>query len=101
MAAVAQEQVGAERLLELVNLVAQRRLSDVKARGSTAEMELLRDGQEIAEQARLEVDRARLSLAWETGLGHGPRSRFTVIPNATFGDRRRTAAMSITTVTSL
>jgi predicted ester cyclase len=88
-------------LLELVNLVAQRRLGDVKARGSPAEVELLRNGQEIAEQARVEVDRARLSLAWETGLGHGPPSGFTVISSAIFGDRRRIAAMSVTTVTSL
>jgi hypothetical protein len=44
VAAVAYEQVGAERLLELVDLVAQRRLGDVEARGGTAEVELLSDG---------------------------------------------------------
>jgi len=69
VAAVAREQVGAERLLELVDLVAQRRLGDVEARGGAAEVQILRDGEEVAQQARLEVDRARLSLARITGLG--------------------------------
>jgi hypothetical protein len=53
VAAVAHEQVGAERALELVDLVAQRRLGDVEARGGAAEMELLRDGEEVAQQTRL------------------------------------------------
>jgi len=56
MAAGADEQVGAEGALELVDLVAQRRLGDVQARGGPAEMELLGDGQEVAQQARLEID---------------------------------------------
>jgi hypothetical protein len=75
VAAGADEQVGAERALELVDLVAQRRLGDVQARGGPAEMELLRDGQEVAEQARLEIDSPRLTLARNTGLGRrrGPR----------------------------
>ena len=43
------EQVGAQRALELVDLVAQRRLGDVQARGCPAEMQLLRDRQEVAQ----------------------------------------------------
>ena len=78
MAAVAFEQVGPERALELVDLVTQRRLGDVQARGGPAEMELVRDGQEVTEEARLEIDSNRLSLAWETGLGQKTRSRLTV-----------------------
>ena len=69
MAAVAREQIGAERLLELVDLVAQRRLGDVEACGGAAEVELLGDGEEVAQQTRLEIDRARLSPARDTGLG--------------------------------
>jgi len=69
MAAGADEQVGAEGALELVDLVAQRRLGDVQARGGPTEMELLGDGQEVAEQARLEIDSPRLTLARGTGLG--------------------------------
>jgi hypothetical protein len=45
-----------------MNLVAQRRLRDVEARGGAAEVEFLRDGKEIAKKARLEIDSARLSL---------------------------------------
>jgi hypothetical protein len=56
VAAGAHEQVGAERALELLDLVAQRRLGDIDARGGPAEMELLGDGQEVAQQARLEID---------------------------------------------
>jgi hypothetical protein len=58
----AQEQRRAERVLELADLVAQRRLRDVQPRGGAAEVEFLGDGQEVAEQARLEVDRPRLSV---------------------------------------
>jgi hypothetical protein len=58
VAAVTHEQVGPKRPLELVDLVAQRRLGDVEARCGSAEVELLRDGQEVAQQARLEVDAA-------------------------------------------
>jgi predicted ester cyclase len=32
-------------------------------------VELLSDGQEVAKQARLEIDSPSLSVAWETGLG--------------------------------
>ena len=60
--------------IELLDLVAQRRLGDVEARGGTAEVELLSDGQEVAKRARFEIDRGRLSLARETGLGHQPSS---------------------------
>jgi len=73
MAAGADEQVGAEGALELVDLVAQRRLGDVQARGGPTEMELLGDGQEVAEQARLEIDSPRLTLARNTGLGRRSR----------------------------
>jgi hypothetical protein len=45
----AQEQRRAERLLELADLVAERRLGDVQARGGAAEVKFLRDGQEVAE----------------------------------------------------
>jgi len=89
VAAVAHEQVGAERLLELVDLVTQRRLGDVEARGGAAEVKLLCDGQEVAEQARLEVDRARLSLAWETGLGQNRPSPLSSAASASFDIRRR------------
>jgi len=79
VAAGAHEQVGAERALELVNLVAQRRLGDVEARGSPAEMELLRDGQEVAQQARLEIDSPRLTLTRETGLGRLRRTTVALL----------------------
>jgi len=69
MAAGADEQVGAQGPLELVDLVAQRWLGDVEACGGPAEVELLRNGQEVAEQARLEIDSRRLTLASITGLG--------------------------------
>jgi hypothetical protein len=46
---VANEQVGAERALELVDLVAQGWPGDVQARRGAAEMQLLRDGQEVAQ----------------------------------------------------
>jgi hypothetical protein len=80
VAAGAHEQVRAERALELVDLVAQRRLGDVEARGGPAEMELLRDGQEIAEQARLEIDSPSLMLAPERGLGRRRESRLAWSP---------------------
>jgi hypothetical protein len=57
-----------------MNLVAQRRLRDVQARGGAAEVEFLRDGKEIAKKARLEIDSTRLSLGRATGLGHEPTS---------------------------
>jgi hypothetical protein len=44
LAAGAHEQLGAEGALELADLVAQRRLGDVEARGGTAEVEFLSDG---------------------------------------------------------
>jgi len=44
LAARAREQLGAEDALELADLVAQRRLGDVEARGGSAEVELLGDG---------------------------------------------------------
>src|SRR6476660_2704187 len=39
---------------------------DVQARGGPAEMELLRDGHEVAEQARLEIDSRSLTLCRST-----------------------------------
>jgi len=47
MAAATHEQVCPERLLELVDLVAQRRLGNIEARGGAAEVVLLGDGQEV------------------------------------------------------
>jgi hypothetical protein len=47
VAAGPHEQVCPERLLELVDLVAQGRLGDVDARRGAAEVVLLRDGQEV------------------------------------------------------
>jgi hypothetical protein len=41
---VTHEQVDPKRLLELVDLVAERGLGDVEARGGPAEMERLRNG---------------------------------------------------------
>jgi hypothetical protein len=87
VAAVAHEQVGAEGVLELLNLVAQRRLGYVEARGGAAEVELFRDGQEIAQQARLEVDRASLSLARDTGLGQNRPPRLSSVASTNFGDK--------------
>jgi hypothetical protein len=52
-----------------LDLVAQRRLGDVEARGSTAEVELLRNGQEVAQNPRLKIDSSTLSLTRATGLG--------------------------------
>jgi hypothetical protein len=69
LAVVADEQLCAEGALELVDLVAQRRLGDVEARGCAAEVALLGDGKEVAKQARVEVDSPRLSIARDTGLG--------------------------------
>jgi hypothetical protein len=45
-----------------LDLVAQRRLGDIEARGGAAEVELLSDGEEVAEQARFEIDNERLSI---------------------------------------
>jgi len=64
----ASEQFCAEGALELSDLVAQRRLGDVEPRGGTAEVELLGDGQEVANQARLKIDSPSLSIAWEKVL---------------------------------
>jgi hypothetical protein len=87
VAAVAREQIGAERLLELVDLVAQRRLGDIEARGCPAEVELLRDGQEVAQQARLEVDSPRLTIARDTGLGQNRPPWLSSVASASFGDK--------------
>jgi hypothetical protein len=86
--AVTHEQLRPERLLELVDLVAERGLGDVEARGGAAEVELLRNGQEVAQQARFEIDRARLSLPWETGLGHRRAPDLASVVSATFGTER-------------
>jgi len=56
-------------VLELVDLVAQRRLGDVEARGCAAEVQLLGDGQEVAQQPRLEINSRKLSPARGTDLG--------------------------------
>jgi hypothetical protein len=85
--AVTHEQVRPERLLELVNLVAERGLGDVEARGGAAEVELLGNGQEVAQQARLEIDRARLSLPWETGLGQDRPPWLSSVVSASFSKK--------------
>ena len=87
MAAVAYEQVRPERLLKLVDLAAQRGLGDVETRGGPAEMKLLRNGQEVAKQTRLDVDRASLSLARDTGLGQQPPPRLSSVASTSFGDK--------------
>lgn len=56
MAAGADEEVCAERALKRVDLFAERWLGDVEARGGAAEVELLSDGQEVAQEARFEID---------------------------------------------
>jgi hypothetical protein len=89
VAAVAREQVGAEGVLELLDLVAQRWLGDVEARGGAAEVELFRDSQEVAEQARLEVDRASLSLTRATGLGQNQPPRLSSVASTNFSDKGR------------
>jgi predicted ester cyclase len=87
LAAGAREQVGAEGALELADLVAQRRLGDVEARGGTAEVELLCDGEEVPDKARLKIDSPRLSMACGTGLGQEPSSGFTVVERTdSFGE---------------
>ena len=101
VAAVTLEQLRPERLLELLNLVAERRLRDVEARSGAAEVELFCDGQEVAQQARLEVDRASLSLTQETGLGQNRPPRVSSVASTNFGDEGRTTAMSTTMITSL
>jgi predicted ester cyclase len=66
-------------VLELADLVAQRGLGDVEPSGRPAEVELLGDGKEVANQARLEIDSSRLSVVWETGLGREPCPGLTVV----------------------
>jgi hypothetical protein len=53
-APVAVEQRRTEQLLERKDRLLQRRLRHVKARGGAAEMELLGDGDEIAQLAQLD-----------------------------------------------
>jgi hypothetical protein len=77
VAAVSHEQVSAERAIELVDLIAQRRLGNVEPGCGAAKMELLGNGQEVARLARLEIDRRRLSLTRNTGLGQKRPSRFS------------------------
>jgi len=84
LTARAQEQFCAEGALELADLVAQRWLGDVEARGRPAEVELLSDGQEVAKQARLKIDRPRLSIGWVTGLGQSPCSGLTFVESTNF-----------------
>ena len=79
LAAGAREQLCAEGALELADLVAQRRLGDIEARGGTAEVELLSDGQEVAKQTRLEIDSPSLSIASETGLGQEASSEIASV----------------------
>ena len=48
------EQESAEFSLELLDLLTQRRLRDVESRRSAPEMQLLGDGDEVAEMAKLQ-----------------------------------------------
>ena len=68
----AHEQVGAEDALQIADLVAQRGLRDVEARRCPAEVQLLRDSKEIAQEPRLEIHSRKLSPARRTGLGRPP-----------------------------
>src|SRR3954468_18589342 len=72
---VAQQQLGADLLLELADLLAQRRLGHVQALGRAAEMQLLRDGDEVAEVAELHA--AITLAAWPRPAfaRDGPRRR--------------------------
>ena len=79
LAAGAYEQLCAQGALELADLVAQRRLGDVEARGGTAEVQLLSDGQEVAKQTRLEINSPSLSITWEAGLGQEASSEIASV----------------------
>ncbi len=57
LALVAQQQRRADLLLELADLLAQRRLGHVQALRGTAEVQLLGDGDEVAQVAELHDDR--------------------------------------------
>jgi hypothetical protein len=61
-----------------VDLFAQRRLGDVQARGGSAEVKLLRDGEEVAKQAWLEIDAGRLSIGCRQVLDGKPARRKSV-----------------------
>jgi hypothetical protein len=50
---VAREEGGAELALEIADLPAERRLGDVQSRGRVTEVQLLGDGDEVAEVAQL------------------------------------------------
>jgi hypothetical protein len=68
----------AARHVELT--AAGRGLGYVEARGGPAEMEFLRDGEEVAEQTRLEIDSPRLTVTPERGLGRRRRTRLALLP---------------------
>jgi hypothetical protein len=79
----ADEQRRAERLLQLADLAAERRLRDVEACSGAPEVELVGDGQEVAKQARIDVDRQRLSIGRVTGLGLASHPRPMLLAYAT------------------
>jgi hypothetical protein len=94
-----------EAALELLDLGAQRRLGDMQSRRSMAEVELLRNGEKITKQARLEFYSRRLSLARSEGLGRSASRRRSwtrtsfapiVVDPCSFGPRRLNKAMSAT-----
>jgi len=49
------EELDPEFALELPDLLAERRLRDLEALGGAAEMELLRDGDEVAQPPEVEL----------------------------------------------
>jgi predicted ester cyclase len=55
-------------------------------------VELLGDGQEIANQARLEIDSPSLSIAWETGLGQQTSSAIASSETTSSLERRHRMA---------
>ena len=50
-----------------------------------AEVELLRDGEEVPKQARLEINSRRLSIAWEAGLGRRSSAAIASVESSRFG----------------
>lgn len=77
LSAASHEKLGAELLLELANLPAEHRLGDVEALRRPSEVQLLGDGDEVAEpsqvkgRARSATHAARVSLAAEEVLRKG------------------------------
>ena len=78
LAAVADEQVGAEGALEVVYLVAERRLGEIQPGGGPAEVQLPGDSHEVAEEPWLQIHSQKLSLARSGGLDAEPGRRLAI-----------------------